>query len=82
MLDLVAAVHLKDTPGGYQEWTFPALGTGVVDFPEVFRMLEDRGFTGPFTMELEGTKGIERSEQQQLDYVADSFEYLRRIGRH
>ncbi len=79
VLDLVAAVHLKDTPGGYQEWTFPALGTGVVDFPEVFRLLNGRGFHGPFTMELEGTKGIERTEAQQLEYVADSVKYLRKI---
>jgi sugar phosphate isomerase/epimerase len=80
VIDYVAAVHLKDTPGGYQEWTFPALGTGVVDFPEVFRLLHARGFYGPFTMELEGTKGIERTEQEQLDYVRQSAEYLRRIG--
>jgi L-ribulose-5-phosphate 3-epimerase len=80
VLDLVAAVHLKDTPGGYQEWTFPALGTGVVDFPEVFRLLNERGFHGPFTMELEGTKGIERTEAQQLEYLADSAKYLRKIG--
>lgn len=59
VIDLVAAVHLKDTPGGYQEWTFPALGTGVVDFPEVFRLLKERNYTGPFTLELEGTKGVE-----------------------
>jgi L-ribulose-5-phosphate 3-epimerase len=80
ILDYVASVHLKDTTGGYQEWNFPALGTGVVDFPEVFRMLNARGLTGPFTMELEGSKGVERNEAEQLQYVADSVEYLRRIG--
>ncbi len=79
IIDLVAAVHLKDTPGGYQEWNFPALGTGVVDFPEIFRLMNARGFSGPFTMELEGTKGTERDESGQLQYIADSAEYLRRI---
>jgi sugar phosphate isomerase/epimerase len=77
--DIVASIHLKDTTGGYQDWNFPALGTGVVEFPEIFRMMNARGFNGPFTMELEGTKGIERTEAEQLQYVADSVTYLRRI---
>lgn len=80
VIEFVAAVHLKDTPGGYQEWTFPALGTGVVDFPEVFKLLGERNYRGPYTMELEGTKGVERTEAQQLEYVADSVKYLRKIG--
>ncbi|GMU24644.1 MAG: hypothetical protein AMXMBFR13_47180 [Phycisphaerae bacterium] len=79
-LAFVAAVHLKDTTGGYQDWNFPALGTGVVEFPEVFGLLNYRGFHGPFTMELEGTKGVERNEAQQLAYIGDSVAYLRRIG--
>lgn len=78
--DIVASIHLKDTTGGYQDWNFPALGTGLVDFPEIIRMTNARGFTGPYTMELEGTKGIERSEAEQLQYVADSVAYLRRIN--
>lgn len=80
ILDYVASVHLKDTTGGYQEWNFPALGTGVVDFPEIFGMLNYRGFRGPFTMELEGTKGVVRSEAEQLAYVAESVAYLKRIA--
>lgn len=80
ILEYVASVHLKDTPGGYQEWNFPTLGTGVVDFPAIFRRLNARGFTGPFTLELEGTKGVERDQAGQLAYIADSVAYLRRIG--
>jgi sugar phosphate isomerase/epimerase len=80
VIDYVASVHLKDTPGGYQEWNFPVLGTGVVDFPEIFKMLDDRGFAGPFTMELEGTQGVDFDEAGQLRYIADSVAYLRRIG--
>jgi L-ribulose-5-phosphate 3-epimerase len=80
VIDYVVSVHLKDTPGGFEEWTFPALGTGVVDFPAVFAMLGTRGFTGPYTMELEGTKGVDRSEAEQLAYIADSVAYLRKIG--
>lgn len=80
IIDYVAAVHLKDTTGGYQEWNFPALGTGVVDFTQVFGLLNYRGFRGPFTMELEGTRGVQRTEAEQLAYIEESVAYLKRIA--
>lgn len=79
-LDFVAAVHLKDTTGEYHTWNFPALGTGVVDFRAVFRMLGERGFTGPYTMELEGVEGHEMDLAERLRYVSDSVKHLRDIG--
>lgn len=80
MIDHVGAVHLKDTNGGYKEWHFPVLGTGVVDFPKVFEMMGERGFTGPYTMELEGIEGVEMDEAARLQYIADSVAYLRKLG--
>lgn len=80
IIDSVAAVHIKDSSGGYQEWNFPALGTGAVDFPAVFKLLDDHAFTGPCTMELEGTKGVDRSEGEHLEYIASSVRYLRQIA--
>ncbi|MFP4053718.1 MAG: sugar phosphate isomerase/epimerase family protein [Phycisphaerae bacterium] len=80
VLDWTVSLHLKDKAGGYQEWNFPALGEGAVDFPEVFRLLDARGFDGPCTMELEGVKGVEYSRADRLDYVARSAAYLREIG--
>ncbi|MHC4982631.1 MAG: sugar phosphate isomerase/epimerase family protein [Planctomycetota bacterium] len=80
VVDYVASVHLKDTNGEYQTWHFPTLGEGVVDFPAVFKMLGARGFAGPYTIELEGIKGVELDEPGQLKYVAGSVAYLRSIG--
>jgi sugar phosphate isomerase/epimerase len=80
IIDFVAAVHLKDKLGGMKEWNFPTLGTGFVDFPTIFDILRKGGFEGPCTIELEGTHGQERTEAEQLAYVADSVEYLRSIG--
>jgi L-ribulose-5-phosphate 3-epimerase len=76
----VAAVHLKETDGGYRSWHFPALGEGVVDFPAVFRLLAGQGFEGPCTMELEGVQGETLTEEGARARVASSVEYLRRIG--
>jgi sugar phosphate isomerase/epimerase len=80
VLSYVEGVHLKDTDGGYQKHYFPTLGAGIVDFPAVVRLLDGRGFTGPFTMELEGMAGVEMTAEEQKKYVADSAAYLRKIG--
>ncbi|HOJ21917.1 MAG TPA: sugar phosphate isomerase/epimerase family protein [Armatimonadota bacterium] len=76
----VVSVHLKDTNGGYRAHHFPTLGQGVVDYPEVFRILNGQGMYGPFTLELEGIAGEQLSEEQQKARVADSFAYLKQIG--
>ncbi len=46
-------LHLKDKAGGDTEWNFPAIGTGNIDFEPVFRALEEVGFNGPVSVELE-----------------------------
>jgi len=78
--DLIASVHLKDTNGGYRCWWFPALGEGVVDFAGVFRLLNERGFHGPFTFELEGIQGEELDEAATQARVAKSLEHLKSLG--
>jgi inosose dehydratase len=77
----VAAVHLKDTDGGYRSWHFPALGRGIVDFRAVFAILDDGGFNGPYTLEIEGIEGEEQTERRICDRIAESVGYLRGLGR-
>jgi sugar phosphate isomerase/epimerase len=77
----VGAVHLKDTDGGYQHWHFPALGRGIVRFSEVFRILDQAGFSGPCTIEIEGVEGETRTERLVCDRIAASVGYLRGLGR-
>ena len=76
----VGAVHLKDTNGDYRTWHFPALGEGVVDFKAVFQTLNDAGFYGPFTMELEGIEGETLDEAGVQARVANSLQHLKDIG--
>lgn len=80
ILSHVGAVHLKDTNGGYRTWHFPTLGAGVVDFKAVFQTLNDAGFYGPFTMELEGIEGEDLDEAGVKARVADSLQHLKDIG--
>jgi L-ribulose-5-phosphate 3-epimerase len=79
-LDLVGSVHLKDTNGSYQCWWFPALGDGVVSFASVFRVLNERAFHGPFTIEIEGIQGEELDEAAVQERVTRSVRHLRDLG--
>lgn len=55
---LVRSVHLKDSRGGFEDWFFPALGDGgAVDFRRVREVLDEVGFAGPYTIEIEGIGG-------------------------
>ncbi len=80
-LPFVTSVHLKESARGEPEaFDFPVLGTGIVDFPGVFRLLKERGFTGPYTLELEGglVNGLPTEERSKK--VAACLGYLKEIG--
>jgi L-ribulose-5-phosphate 3-epimerase len=78
--DQVVHVHLKDTTGGKGVWSFGAIGSGVVDFAGVLRILDEAGYTGPYSVELE----FEGEPWPPLEDVNDamrrSYEYLRNLG--
>ncbi len=71
----VGSVHLKDTDGTPRSFAFPPLGDGVVNFPEIFRILNGVGFYGPFTFELESTK-----REEMAAALEKSVNYLKRTG--
>ncbi|MBD3182649.1 TIM barrel protein [Candidatus Poribacteria bacterium] len=71
----VASVHLKDTDGKPKSFNFPPLGEGIVDFPEVFRILNELDFYGPFTFELEST-----SKDEMAAALEKSVNYLKETG--
>jgi L-ribulose-5-phosphate 3-epimerase len=79
---LVRHVHLKDSQGQPGEWYFPALGRGgAVDFVRVLHLLRDCGFTGPYSLEIEGIEGegdlpLEAHQQR----IVESVENLRDCG--
>ena len=46
-------IHLKDKRGGARVWDFPAVGEGHVNFWGLFKILEQSGYTAPFSVEIE-----------------------------
>ena len=79
----IAHVHLKDSSGEKDSWNFPSLGEGKVDFSKIFKVLNEAGFYGPFSLELEGTQeinnGITTVKEYQVEIVK-SINYLKKIG--
>jgi sugar phosphate isomerase/epimerase len=49
----VTHVHVKDQIGGAGVWNFPQVGTGDIDFAALFATLNDAGFAGPCSVEIE-----------------------------
>lgn len=46
-------VHVKDKAGAQDEWNFPAVGEGNVDFARVLQLLRDGGYDGGLSVEIE-----------------------------
>lgn len=75
-------VHLKDTPGGYEEWNFSQLGAGgAVDFVAIREALEQIDFNGPCSLELEGIAGEpELTLEETQSRVRASIDHLKACG--
>jgi inosose dehydratase len=79
---LVRSVHVKDSRGGFEDWYFPALGdAGAVDFVRIREILDGVGFTGPYTIEIEGILGEpEPGLEDRQERIARSVQHLRACG--
>ena len=76
----IVSVHLKDTVGGKGVWDFGAIGSGVVDFAEVLRVLEQFGYTGPYSVELEFSGEPWPPLAEVNEAMRRSYEHLRSLG--
>ncbi len=79
-LDKIGYVHLKDKAGGRQEWDFPALGKGYVEFPKLFKMMDEADNLSPYSIEIEFTQAGAKDLAEVDRAVLDSAEYLRKQG--
>jgi sugar phosphate isomerase/epimerase len=76
----IGFMHIKDKAGAPDEWNFPALGRGYVDFPMIFRKLDAAGNECPASIEIEfGPDGSQNLEEVN-EAVRASYEYLSDIG--
>ncbi|HNX61066.1 MAG TPA: sugar phosphate isomerase/epimerase family protein [Candidatus Limiplasma sp.] len=76
----VGYLHLKDKAGAPNEWNFPALGKGTIDFPGIFSVLRQAGNESPLSVEIEFTQAGPRDVTEVDRAVADSAAYLTAHG--
>ncbi|MDO8684674.1 MAG: sugar phosphate isomerase/epimerase family protein [Armatimonadota bacterium] len=80
VIGLISHFHIKDKIGGPNEWNFPAIGTGTIDFTKVIGPLMASGYTGPFSFELEFTpEGLPTAEDVDAA-LAQSVAYIERLA--
>ena len=79
---LVRNVHLKDSLGSFEDWYFPALGEGgEVDFTRIREILDAVGFTGTYTVEIEGIAGEpEPGLSGRVARIRQSYKHLVSCG--
>jgi len=80
VIDYVGTVELKDHNLEYESWDFPTLGKGKVNFPGILQVLKEHSYKGPITIEFEGTKGVELTEEQTKQAIADSVAHVRSLA--
>jgi sugar phosphate isomerase/epimerase len=79
-MDRIGFMHIKDKAGAPDEWNFPALGRGYVDFPMIFGKLAAAGNNCPLSIEIEFGPGGSRDLEEVSEAVRASYEYLSDIG--
>jgi len=78
-IDYVEFIHLKDKLGSFNEWNFPAIGDGDLDFNQIFGTLSKANYKGPISVEVEFTPSGPANLAEVNNCVRRSFNYLSKI---
>ncbi len=79
-VEAVNYLHIKDKAGSDDVWDFPALGDGYVDFPKLFRVLDDHDNRSSLSIEIEFTAAGAKNLEEVNEAVRKSAEYLKGLG--
>lgn len=79
-IDRIGHIHLKDKAGVYNEWNFPAIGKGCIDFKMIMDKLERAKNNCPLSIEIEFTKEGAKDLDEVNRAVKDSCDYLKKLG--
>lgn len=79
-MDKIGYVHIKEKAGGHKEWNFPALGEGYVEFPTLFKLMDEADNMSPYSIEIEFTQAGPKDLDEVNKAVMASAEYLRAQG--
>lgn len=72
-------IHLKDKKGADDEWDFPAIGDGKLDYQRIVDILKEGNFTGPISVEIEFTPAGPEGLEEVNRSVQRSYQYLEKL---
>lgn len=79
-LDAVSYLHIKDKAGKKDEWNFPALGEGNIDFESMIDVLDQANNDAPLSIEIEFTEAGPKDLEEVNQAVLDSKKYLEKLN--
>ncbi|SDH47963.1 sugar phosphate isomerase/epimerase family protein [Halanaerobium congolense] len=79
-VDQIGHIHLKDKAGAQDEWNFPAVGQGELNFKEIFEILAANNNEAPLSIEIEFTEAGPADLEEVNQAVQDSYKYLKELG--
>jgi sugar phosphate isomerase/epimerase len=79
-IDKILYMHIKDKAGANNEWNFPALGKGYIDFPSILSQLDAYKNYCPLSIEIEFTQKGAKDINEVNDAVRYSGDYLKSLG--
>ena len=80
VVDDISYVHLKDKDGAKQEWNFPAIGKGTLDFKRIFELLDSSDRIIPISIEIEFTQAGPKDIDEVNQALRDSKDTLKKLG--
>lgn len=79
-IEKVGHIHLKDKGGAWNEWNFPAIGKGTLNFKRIFQLLDEAKNACPVSIEIEFTQAGPQDLAEVHGAVRDSAEALKALG--
>lgn len=80
VLPYLRHVHVKDKAGAQDEWNFPAVGEGNVDFARVLEVLRNGGYDGSLSVEIEFQGEPWPPVEEVHRSMKSAYDELRRLG--
>lgn len=76
----IVGMHLKDKSGAQNEWNFPAIGRGDLDFDRIFNILKQNGCEVALSIEIEFTPAGPNGVDDVHESLAYSVNTINRLS--
>ena len=76
----ITGIHLKEKAGAQNEWNFPAIGRGDLDFDRILKTLKKNGCNAALSIEIEFTPAGPNGVEDVHESLAYSVETIKRLS--